>query len=336
MFEIIDGFIATIAVVLVLSLIVQGIQQIIKQAWSFKSKYMEQELLSMFILVRAVDTKATFQQNPVIRALKALWRFLEPSRSQYKKLVVDPQNEVYVGILDLVRARLASIGYDDLSLLETLNAQQFAAILEDIRDGLADEVKWTFDMTFKTVIDDTGRWFDLTLRAFQDHYRRRMKVWSYVLSGIVVFALNANLLAIYDEFSSNRVLRDAAVQMAGRLSAAPRDSLIAPLSHDSLGGRSDSLAAGMIENQITRINALVRTESFHLIRWNTAGGDSLIWRDAAGIHPTVFFTGVGRAAGKNWLGWILMTLLVGLGAPFWYDILKTIMGIKNKMQSDGS
>ncbi len=339
MFEILDGIIATIAVVLVLSLIVQGIQQIIKQAWSFKAKYMEQELFSMLVQVRATDTRTTFQQNAILRALKAFWRFLEPSRSQFKKLVTDPRNEVYVGILDLVRARLASIGYDDLSLLETMNSQQFAALLEDIRDGLADDVKWTFDMTFKTAIDDTRRWFDLTLRAFQDHYERRMKIWSYVLSALVVVTLNADIINVYEEFSTNKVLRDAAVQMAGRLASAPRDSVIAGSAqapHDSLAQRTDSVAAVMIEQQISRINALVRTQSFHLIRWNTADGDSIAWRSAAGISPAVFLRDLGSAAAKNWLGWLLMSLLVGLGAPFWYDVLKSIMGIKNKLQSDGS
>ena len=35
------------------------------------------------------------------------------------------------------------------------------------------------------------------------------------------------------------------------------------------------------------------------------------------------------------LGWLGMTLLVSLGAPFWYDILKTVMGIKDKLKEKG-
>ncbi len=337
MFEILDGLIATIGVVLVLSLVVQEIQQIIKQAWSFKSKYMEQELLSMFVQVRAVDTKATFGQNPLIRSLKALAHFLVPSRSQFKKMVADPQNEVYVGILDLVRARLASIGYDDLSIVETMTTPQFTALLEDIRDGLPEETKWTFDMTFKTAIEDCRKWFDLTQRAFQDHYQRRMKIWAHVLSAVVVVVLNANLISIYEQFSSNKVLREAAVQMASRLAATPRDSLIAPASskQDTLARGSDSLVVGGIENSIARINSLVQTQSFHIIRWNTADGDPLSLRDGGAIRPMVFLADLGAAAKKNWLGWILMTLLVGLGAPFWYDVLKTFMGLKNRAQKGG-
>jgi putative Mn2+ efflux pump MntP len=35
---------------------------------------------------------------------------------------------------------------------------------------------------------------------------------------------------------------------------------------------------------------------------------------------------------KSLLGWFGMTLLVSLGAPFWYDFLKTVMGFKNSFK----
>lgn len=38
-------------------------------------------------------------------------------------------------------------------------------------------------------------------------------------------------------------------------------------------------------------------------------------------------------AKRNWIGWFAMTLLVSLGAPFWYDFLKSMMGIKDKLKS---
>ncbi|MBA4312148.1 MAG: hypothetical protein C0417_05920 [Chlorobiaceae bacterium] len=49
MLESIDALIATIAVVLVLSLVVQAIQQILKQLLCMKSAYMERELVMMFL-----------------------------------------------------------------------------------------------------------------------------------------------------------------------------------------------------------------------------------------------------------------------------------------------
>ena len=32
------------------------------------------------------------------------------------------------------------------------------------------------------------------------------------------------------------------------------------------------------------------------------------------------------------LGWLAMALLVSLGAPFWYDVLKSLMGVKNMLK----
>jgi hypothetical protein len=48
MLEILDSLIATVTVVLILALIVQAIQRIIKQAFSMKAKYMERELIAIF------------------------------------------------------------------------------------------------------------------------------------------------------------------------------------------------------------------------------------------------------------------------------------------------
>jgi hypothetical protein len=31
-------------------------------------------------------------------------------------------------------------------------------------------------------------------------------------------------------------------------------------------------------------------------------------------------------------GWLGMILLVSLGAPFWYDLLKALFGVKNLLQ----
>ncbi len=47
MFDLIDSLIATITVVLLLSLIVQSIQQIAKQVFHMKSKLMERELMAL-------------------------------------------------------------------------------------------------------------------------------------------------------------------------------------------------------------------------------------------------------------------------------------------------
>jgi hypothetical protein len=206
MLEILDSLIATITFVLVLSLIVQAIQQIIKQAWSFKSSYMERELLAMFQQKLLPSVQVLSNGNSVdIRPIALQAQQARKSEPEIKDLIA------------LLRSKLASIGYNDLSLLETMNKDEVSSLLDLVAKDLAEELKTPAAKVTAEVIEkgqkvmaaiekakkDVENWYDLTLKAFQDHYERRMKMWSYVLSLVVVVGLNGNLFDIYREFSTN-------------------------------------------------------------------------------------------------------------------------------------
>jgi hypothetical protein len=271
MLEILDSLIATIAVVLVLSLIVQAIQQIIKQAWSFKSKYMEQELFAMFLQAKTVSAQSYFQSNLFKRSLNTLWNFLVPARLEFKSTVADTKNKNLVALLDELKAKLGAIGYSDISLLEKMTKEEFVRLLQQIQVESATIVP---EVVTKA-IDDAKQWYDHMLEAFQEHYESRMKMWSYAISFAVVVGLNSNIFDIYNEFALNKTLRESAVKMADQLAKIPRDTLI---RGDSIAGkdslRIDSVARKAIERHLSDINEYVSNKSFKIMRWNVS--DSLI------------------------------------------------------------
>jgi hypothetical protein len=332
MLEILDSLIATIGVVLVLSLIVQAIQQIIKQSCSLKSKYMERELFAMF------------QQNVVAPGVQSLTETLkegiEPIWMKFKAAGKTDSNASKV--VDLLREKLKAIGYNDLSLLETLKKDDLKNLLARIsaevdkqlasgKDDAVSKLLRDSKSALSDAVDNVEHWYDLTMKAFQDHYERRMKLWSYMLSFLVVVWLNQNLFSIYREFSTNKTLRDSAVKMAERLTSIPRDSLIrtdrtAPV--DSTKVSIDSLAMKSIQRNIAYIDSLVSSQSYHVMRWDFPKTEAkyLDW-----IGERTWF--VVTEGVDNLFGWLAMTLLVGLGAPFWYDFLKTVMGVKDVLKS---
>ena len=83
------------------------------------------------------------------------------------------------------------------------------------------------------------------------------------------------------------------------------------------------------------IDSLVEDKSLNLLRWNTADGDSIRYNEATNgdlIRGTGdFFV----ALWKHKFGWLGMILLVSLGSPFWYDFLKTIVGLKQTLRAKG-
>jgi hypothetical protein len=337
MLEILDSLIATIGVVLVLSLIVQAIQQIIKQVWSFKSSYMERELLAMFHpsgsgitegtapttqgLQRFVDNTSRFS----IFSTKWIFDVVAPTALKFKVQIF--QNNELGELIGAIKEKVAGLGYNDLSLLETMKKEDFQKIVASLPFATEKLETWK---------KDVENWYDLTLKAFQDHYERKMKAWSYVLSFIVVVCLDANLFAIHKEFSSNKVLRDSAVKMAERLTSIPKDSLIIVTDiegRNSVTQKIDGMAAQAVERQIAKIDSMVNNNSFQIMRWNTPKGDLMHYKMFLGEPILPSGQDLSVAAGQSLFGWLAMTLLVGLGAPFWYDFLKSVMGIKDVLKS---
>lgn len=294
MLESLDSIIATLAVVLGLSLTVQVIQQIFKQWLDLKSNYMRVQLLALF---DSTQTKKDFKFAGLGRAT-SMTRDADPIASS-----------VVTGIEAVVK----SYGYKDLELLEHINVAEMKKLIGSIEWSKipgAEEVA----NHIQHINADVETWFDMAKRAFQDLYERRMKVWSFFTSVVVIIVLNANIFAIYSEFSTNAPLRDAAISWAEKYMAAPRDST------KTVVAASDIETANSIRMKVDSIRQILRSEGFQVLGWKS---DTFLSTSSKGWF-------------SNWLGnvagWLMMAFLVSLGAPFWYDVMKVILGIKNRMK----
>jgi len=297
MLEIFDVVIATVAVILGLSLIVQAIQQIFKQACDLKSKYMRTELLALF-----EEPKKVFN---LLNNFQPLGR-LSRNASEFSKRIVTELED-----------KLRSYGFTDLHLVEEINREKLKEILKEI--PLAKDK--TLVDKFNDALEQVDRWFDISKRAFQEHYERRMKYWAFVISAVVVIVTNANIVQIFQELNQNKQIRE------GIIAAAP--GLISQVVQTSISPEiqfTDAQRDSIIKSKVKIIQDLVSGKSFNLIRLNIAGGDSILLNNV----PKYLIS----ATRKNIIGWLIMTLLVSLGAPFWYDFLKMIMGIKNTFKKD--
>jgi hypothetical protein len=303
MLDILDALLATGAVVLGLSLIVQAIQQIIKQWLDLKSNYMRVQLLAMF------DSPAI---NQMFR-FHGLWNV---------NALAQHADSTAITIVTQLENIMRTFGYRNLEVLETMSAEKLNEIVRAI--------PWP-DTSIN--VDEIQRniniWFDLAKKGFQDLYERRMKLWAFLISAVLVIVMNANLFDVYKEFSLNKPLRAAASAWLEQTIAQPRDSvikIIRPSKADSITvvKKSDDQIAREIQERIAFVKSSVNDQSFQLFRWTKPHQVALFC-----AHYPLWIT--------NWiktlLGWLAMTLLVSLGAPFWYDTLKAVMGLKNKLKS---
>jgi hypothetical protein len=294
MLESLDAIIATLAIILGVSLVVQGVQQIFKQWLDLKSNYMRVQLFAMF------DNGQLAVKN----------KFAGMGRATSMTYDADPLAEAAVKGIEAV---VKSYGYKNLELLEHVDVgamKQIVASVDWKRIPASDAVEGHLEELNKSIDD----YFLLAKRAFQDMYERRMKVWSFYTSLVVVIALNANLFFIYQQFSSNAPLREAALSWVEKRLAVPLDTA----SH--VVAKSDSAIFESMTSEVKSMRDILTSDGFQVIGW----------------HSTSFVPACAKGWVCNWIGnivgWLVMALLVSLGAPFWYDLLKTLMGVKDKLK----
>jgi hypothetical protein len=301
MLDILDAILATAAVILGLSLVVQAIQQIIKQMLDLKSSYMRTELLALF---SSVAGKKRFSTN----LLPLSW--LDKMADGFSQRIVQELED-----------HMATFGLTDLHLLEDVDP----AKLKDLVKSLPVAADKSLGTKIQAALKDVDKWFGIAKKAFQEHYERRMKLWSFILAAVVVIAMNANIIDTYSEFARSKPLRETAIALGQRLTSIPRDSLIIETTisrRDSSFTRvasADSAIVKDISGNIARIQAVLEDRSFQIMGWSATRVAELenhtCWENI--IHM--------------FLGWAVMILLVSLGAPFWYDFFKGAMGLKQKI-----
>lgn len=188
----------------------------------------------------------------------------------------------------------------------------------------------------RTKLGEVETWYDAVMQSFEERYTRGMKTWAIVISFLVVAYLNANVFSIYKNISANTVLRSQLVQMGDNLNKAknqppanPAPANPAPANADGTGNQSDQLIKEIKDDLDSIQNQMNSYKSF--------GFDPLTWQKvSARLHPGYWFSagGGGRFTEdlKTLGGWIVMTFLLSVGAPFWQDTLESLFGVKNLLR----
>lgn len=303
MFGSLDAIIATAAIVLGLSLIVQAMQQIIKQWLDLKSNYMRLQLLAMF------DQTSTAKESKMAGLMSV--RSLSDHASEEAKSMVQA-----------IETMFQSFGYKNLEHLEHLDADKFKDIVGSLNWDRLPGVK-EGRVTLHKITRDIDVWFDLAKKAYQDLYERRMKVWSFALSVIIVLSVDANLFKIYSEFTVNTPLREAAVAWAEKSAQTESDQTTSPSDSGAIRA-NDAQRVALIRVEIDSIKTILGSDAFQVLGWKprpykAIGSEGWFWNWLMGV-----------------LGLMGMSFLVSLGAPFWYDLLKTITGVKDRLRGGGS
>lgn len=242
-----------------------------------------------------------------------------------------------------------------------------SAAINDARKALDDAFGG-----FKSKLTEIESWFDTVMQGFEERYHRGMKSLSIILGAVVVVLLNANVFAIYQSISVNEALRNALVNKGPEIAAlqekiAKDERALARGENDSSDetatvsettATTDTTATNNASSTpVTKTEEKSKTQDPQALRKEIAEnkkelGDMVNTYTSFGFQPLTWhqvyewfndlFTGAKTSDGSWWdrrladmrtlLGWLVMTMLLSLGAPFWHDALQSLFGVKNLLQ----
>jgi hypothetical protein len=205
--------------------------------------------------------------------------------------------------LPQVTAALQTRGLN-ITALEAMDQIDFRHLLDTIPFSPADEAKLAaaFNNTAMKIDeakDKIAASYEAARATFQNAYTRKNKIIAVVLSLIVVVLLNANIIILYNQVAADQAAQQTIVGHAPTLSSGSTSADTANLGDAYSKGREQIMSA-LETNPI-----LLRTKYF----------------------PSDFQKGPVMEI----LGLLVMGLLVSLGAPFWNDVLKGLMGVNNTL-----
>lgn len=156
-------------------------------------------------------------------------------------------------------------------------------------------------------------WFNDSMDRVSGVYKRKVHYALFFLGFVLSVALNVDTIVLANRLSRDSALRAALVSSATATAHEPAPANAAG------EGRSVPEAETNLAETIKDLDQLRLP-----IGW--AGPDPDLTPHFATLG---FFGGLGDAARRHFLGWLLTAFATTLGAPFWFDLLNRFINIRS-------
>jgi len=324
-----DIFIGLIFVYLLLSLICSALSEIIEAWLKKRATNLERAIAELLLDRQGTGLVQQLYKHPLVNGL---------FKGEYKTSLNKEWWRNIISITNLpsyIPARNFALALMDIVLPGQANTPSGAAgaavsqptppagaynPLKPLRDAIFKEEKGKPQLDAKmkqaltALVDAAGNdaskarenieaWFNSAMERVSGLYKRHAQVIVLVLGLGVVIAINADTIAIITSLSRDK---------------AARDSLVAA-AQDYVKQKSDTNeAADRVENYTNKIRSL---------------GLPLGWKDG---KPLPISDKAKPDESMSWpmkiIGWLITTVAISLGAPFWFDLLNKFMSFRSSLK----
>lgn len=309
---ILDTVIGLLAVFFVFSLLAAGLRELIARALETRARKLEEKLTDL--LDGAEDTGFAKQiiEHPLVKKVDKAVDHISPP--------------------DFASALAGVLGAED--------ADDPAAAYEAVKakiNGLED--KHPLKKPLKTLINESEQkvaafraavegWFDRLMESMTTWYRRRARWVAFALGIGIAIAFNVNAIDTAHELWENGSVREATSNFA---------EAVLP---DDLGQRveqceNESNPANCVEDEIAKLVDIGLPIGWACSDSREGGECDNPFEFAANIWNQTFDGDWGNVALRLG-GWLLTAAALALGAPFWYDALRRVAGLRRGSTTTGS
>ncbi len=173
-------------------------------------------------------------------------------------------------------------------------------------------------------------WYNAVMERATGWYKRTTQYILIIVGIVMAVVLNADTLSIYEQLESNPQLAE---RLAAAATAAARYDNVDDFKNSIVVVRDsvnqDTLVANVMNNPENQAQLEAfqqkKAELDSLLSYYNQNTSSLGmgWKNVD-THSRDWYYWLTKA-----LGWLITALAISLGAPFWFDILKKIVNIRN-------
>ena len=302
--SILEVLIGVLFLFLLLSLVVSAVAELISQALALRSRTLYDAVSTMLFDPVARDA---LYSHPLIASLSQQ-NWFDKIRNNTSRPSYIPSARFAQALLDTFKVSRDASGRIQITAPDNVPV---SPELAQLLDSLSRPVSGIVNDAERLAVE-TGKWFDEAMERVTGWYRRKTQVILFFVGLLVVVWANANVIRYAEALLINPVARAAVVGAAESAVATPDPSSSpAPSS-------SPSAAA------LTREETLAEPRKLDFaLGWDPAAPAS----DSRHIPASI--SEIPQAVLTNLLGWLLTAAALTMGAPFWFDALKNVVGLRS-------
>ena len=233
-------------------------------------------------------------------------------------------------LLPLAKCSLNESVDDFISLVDAKGEKEYISTNEIIRriaeTDIGKNISESLDGNADELIDEIATRYEELGSRYSENYRKYAGKWNMIFSILLAFALNINLVTIVQTIQLNPATQ--ALIMEKAIAHSTQNSS----GNDEAEIKNDEVEIEKedIQQLLSEINNLNIPYGWPKAPFQQNKGTEIEILEYLNAFKTSIFLGIEEFS-LGWIIWIVTTLLtgllIGLGAPFWFDVVKQLMSI---------